>query len=94
MGAHTLGKADILNSGFHGMWVNNEQVLRDLLNQKKVWNFTVDKMKTAQYFRPLLTNQVGEVLIQIGLNWGSRPSMQLFSVAKQHAFQYLIPTRP
>jgi len=25
MGAHTLGKADILNSGFHGMWVNNEQ---------------------------------------------------------------------
>ena len=35
MGAHTLGKADILNSGFHGMWVNNEQVLRDLHNQKK-----------------------------------------------------------
>ena len=25
MGAHTLGKADILNSGFHGTWVNNEQ---------------------------------------------------------------------
>lgn len=27
MGAHTLGKADVLNSGFHGTWVNNEQVL-------------------------------------------------------------------
>ena len=27
MGAHTIGKADILNSGFHGTWVNNEQVI-------------------------------------------------------------------
>ena len=26
MGVHTLGKADIFNSGFHGTWVNNEQV--------------------------------------------------------------------
>ena len=26
MGVHTLGKADIHNSGFHGTWVNNEQV--------------------------------------------------------------------
>jgi len=25
MGVHTLGKADIFNSGFHGTWVNNEQ---------------------------------------------------------------------
>ena len=39
MGAHTLGKADILNSGFHGMWVNNEQVLRDLHNKKKSVKF-------------------------------------------------------
>ena len=26
LGAHTLGKADIFNSGFNGVWVNNEQV--------------------------------------------------------------------
>ena len=25
MGAHTLGGADIFNSGFNGVWVNNEQ---------------------------------------------------------------------
>eukprot|EP00091_Calanus_sinicus_P008647 TRINITY_DN207_c0_g1_i12.p1 TRINITY_DN207_c0_g1~~TRINITY_DN207_c0_g1_i12.p1 ORF type:complete len:462 (+),score=130.76 TRINITY_DN207_c0_g1_i12:106-1491(+) len=25
MGVHTLGKADIFNSGFHGTWVNNQQ---------------------------------------------------------------------
>jgi len=25
MGAHTLGSADIFNSGFHGSWINNEQ---------------------------------------------------------------------
>eukprot|EP00091_Calanus_sinicus_P024255 TRINITY_DN8594_c0_g1_i2.p1 TRINITY_DN8594_c0_g1~~TRINITY_DN8594_c0_g1_i2.p1 ORF type:complete len:297 (+),score=71.46 TRINITY_DN8594_c0_g1_i2:81-893(+) len=25
MGVHTLGKADIFNSGFHGTWVSNEQ---------------------------------------------------------------------
>ena len=25
MGAHTLGNAEISNSGFHGTWVNNEQ---------------------------------------------------------------------
>jgi len=25
MGAHTLGKADIFNSGFNGVWVNDEQ---------------------------------------------------------------------
>ena len=29
MGAHTIGKADILNSGFHGTWVNNEQVIKE-----------------------------------------------------------------
>ena len=26
MGAHTLGGADIFNSGFNGVWVSNEQV--------------------------------------------------------------------
>ena len=26
MGAHTLGGADIFNSGFNGVWVNNEAV--------------------------------------------------------------------
>lgn len=26
MGAHTLGAADIFNSGFNGVWVNNEAV--------------------------------------------------------------------
>ena len=25
MGVHTIGKADIFNSGFHGTWVNGEQ---------------------------------------------------------------------
>ena len=34
MGVHTLGKADIFNSGFHGTWVNNEQVKRSKINHK------------------------------------------------------------
>ena len=33
MGAHTLGKADILNSGFHGTWVNNEQVTKSVFGK-------------------------------------------------------------
>ena len=27
MGAHTLGAADIFNSGFNGVWVSNEAVM-------------------------------------------------------------------
>ena len=26
LGAHTLGRANIFNSGFNGVWVSNEQV--------------------------------------------------------------------
>ena len=28
MGAHTLGRVDIFNSGFHGTWVNGEGVTK------------------------------------------------------------------
>ena len=31
MGVHTLARADINNSGFHGTWVNNEQVVKYVL---------------------------------------------------------------
>ena len=30
MGAHTLGAADIFNSGFNGVWVNDEAVIPTL----------------------------------------------------------------
>ena len=38
MGVHTLGKADIFNSGFHGTWVNNEQVkIIPIFTQTKIF---------------------------------------------------------
>ena len=50
MGVHTLGKADIHNSGFHGTWVNNEQV-----DSKPEIRLVNKYIEIFQHFRAILT---------------------------------------
>jgi len=48
LGAHTLGKADIFNSGFNGVWVNNEQ---GYFNNKYYSNLANDSINWRQVQR-------------------------------------------
>ena len=49
MGAHTLGAADIFNSGFNGVWVSDEAVLKkELISMYIFSNYLV----THQNWRP------------------------------------------
>ena len=44
LGAHTLGAADIFNSGFNGVWVNDEAVILTASDQNLSCSSTLTKI--------------------------------------------------
>ena len=59
MGAHTLGAADIFNSGFNGVWVNNEQVRLHTEDTNSQW----------KHFQQYFNNKYYSHLTDQTVNW-------------------------
>lgn len=61
MGVHTIGKVDILISGFHGTWVNNEQGYFNTQYYINMANSSLGRREYKDFVRTFLTWTLGFV---------------------------------